>query len=215
MTPPRAVIFDWDNTLIDSWMTIHGALEETFREMGHTPWTFEETKERARYSLRESFPKLFADRWEVAEKTFYDAFARLHLERLAPLPGANEMLAALHRDKFCLAVVSNKKGAFLRTEVNHLGWNPYFHRVVGAGDTPRDKPAGDPVHHALQGSDIAPGPAVWFVGDAGIDMEIAHKTGCVPVLLHSGEDATDDFGDFQPKVHFKSCNELARWMDAL
>ncbi len=25
VTPPRAILFDWDNTLIDSWPTIHAA----------------------------------------------------------------------------------------------------------------------------------------------------------------------------------------------
>ena len=215
MQPPRAVIFDWDNTLIDSWVTIHAALDETFRAMGHVPWTLEETKQRVRYSMRDSFPKLFGDKWEQAAETFYDAFARLHLERLAPLPGADDMLAAMHGRTECLAVVSNKTGRYLRTEVTHLGWQEYFHRVVGAGDAPRDKPAADPVLHALDGSDVAPGPDVWFVGDAGIDMEIAHLTGCVPVLVHGGAGTEEDFGDFQPKVRFRSCIELARFVDAL
>ena len=213
--PPRAVIFDWDNTLIDSWVTIHAALDETFRTMGHVPWTLEETKQRVRYSMRESFPKLFGDKWEHAAKTFYDAFERLHLERLAPVHGAGDMLVALHGRTECLSIVSNKTGRYLRTEVSHLGWDPYFHRVIGAGDAPRDKPAADPVFHALDGSAIAPGPDVWFVGDAGIDMEIAHLTGCVPVLLHGGSDPDEDFGDFQPKVRFRSCIELASFVGAL
>ena len=26
VAPPRAILFDWDNTLVDSWATIHEAL---------------------------------------------------------------------------------------------------------------------------------------------------------------------------------------------
>ena len=91
---PKAVLFDWDNTLVDSWGTIHAALWQTFTTMDVEPWSLEETRRRVRYSMRESFPALFGDAWEEAARTFYDAFERLHLERLAPQQGAGELLAA-------------------------------------------------------------------------------------------------------------------------
>ncbi|MGH6620499.1 MAG: HAD family hydrolase [Alphaproteobacteria bacterium] len=212
---PRAVIFDWDNTLVDSWATIHAALFETFQAMGHEPWTLEQTRERVRYSLRESFPKLFGDRWEDAMRLFYAAFERAHIEHLTPLPGAGEMLQAMHGAGFCLAVVSNKTGRYLRAEAEHLEWARFFHRVVGAGDAARDKPAEDPVHLALEGSGIPAGGDVWFVGDAGIDMEIAHITGCTPVLVGIADLEGEEFRLFQPKVRFGSCIELAGCVAAL
>jgi phosphoglycolate phosphatase len=212
---PRAVIFDWDNTLVDSWGTIHAALVETFEAMGHPPWTLDETRERVRYSMRESFPKLFGDGWEEAARRVYEAFERLHLDHLAPTPGAGDMLAAMRDAGLCLAVVSNKTGRYLRAEAEHLGWAPYFHRMVGAGDAPRDKPAADPLHMALAGSDIPAGADVWFVGDAGIDMEIAHNTGCMPVLIGTADPLGEEFNLFQPKVRFGSCIELASCVVAL
>lgn len=212
---PKAVIFDWDNTLVDSWHIIHAALVETFEAMGHEPWTFEETRERVRYSMRESFPKLFGDAWEEAGRRFYQAFERVHLEHIAPLPGADAMLRDLHAAGLCLAVVSNKTGPYLRQEAAHLGWQDLFHRMVGAGDAARDKPAEDPVHMALEGSAIDAGGAVWFVGDAGIDMEIAHKTGCVPILLGDADAKGEEFTSFQPKVRFATCIELASCVIAL
>lgn len=206
---PKAVVFDWDNTLVDSWGTIHAALEVTFTAMGHVPWTLEETRDRVRYSMRESFPKLFGDDWERAGEIFYDAFERLHLERLAPTSGASEMLRMFHDAGLCLAVVSNKTGRYLREEAAHLDWDRYFHNLVGAGDAARDKPAEDPIHMALAGSDVTVGPDVWFVGDADVDMEIAHRTNCIPVLLRHDQPGEDEFEDFQPRVHFRSCIELA------
>ena len=65
---PKALVFDWDNTLVDSWGTIHAALAETFEAMGHVPWTLEETRQRVRYSMRESFPKLFGDEMTEAKR---------------------------------------------------------------------------------------------------------------------------------------------------
>ena len=67
---PKALIFDWDNTLVDTWPVIHAALFETFTAMGQTPWTLAETRLRVRLSMRESFPILFGDRWTAAREIF-------------------------------------------------------------------------------------------------------------------------------------------------
>ena len=67
---PRAILFDWDNTLVDSWPVIHQSLGATFDAMGHEPWSFEETKINVRLSLRDSFPKMFGDRWQDARRPF-------------------------------------------------------------------------------------------------------------------------------------------------
>ena len=56
---PKALVFDWDNTLVDSWVMIHRALERTFIAMGRRPWTLDEAKRRVRASARDAFPKLF------------------------------------------------------------------------------------------------------------------------------------------------------------
>jgi phosphoglycolate phosphatase len=111
--------------------------------------------------------------------------------------------------------VSNKTGKYLRLEAAALGWEELFHRVVGAGDAAQDKPAGDPVHMALEGSGVAAGGSVWFVGDSGVDMEIAHKTGCVPVLLGNANLEDEEFNKFQPKVIFESRIKLAGCVIAL
>jgi phosphoglycolate phosphatase len=212
---PRAIVFDWDNTLVDTWTTIHAALAVTFEAMEQTPWTLEETRERVRHSMRESFPKLFGDRWEEAVRTFHAAFEELHLQSLTPISGAQEMLHFLSERNILLGVVSNKTGRYLRAESAHLGWNDYFHAVVGAGDAPNDKPAIDPLLMVLEGSRIAPGKTVWFVGDAGIDMEIAYRANCIPVLMREDLPESMEFKEFQPKVHLRRCMELATYVATL
>jgi phosphoglycolate phosphatase len=39
LTKPKAILFDWDNTLADTWPTIHQAMSETFAAMGQEPWS--------------------------------------------------------------------------------------------------------------------------------------------------------------------------------
>ena len=50
---PRAIVFDWDNTLIDSWHAILDAQNHTLTSFGLEPWTLEQTRERVRGSMRE------------------------------------------------------------------------------------------------------------------------------------------------------------------
>ncbi len=200
-TRPRAILFDWDNTLVDSWATIHQALNDCMAAMAKPPWSLAETRERVRLSLREAFPAIFGERWEEAQRVYLDRFRAIHLERLTLLPGRAELVARLAGEGFYLAVVSNKTGAILRREVERLGWSARFGAVVGAGDAAFDKPHCAVVDLALAPSGIAPGEAVWLVGDTAIDMECAYNSGCVPVLL-GGDAAAAEFSRFPPRFAF-------------
>lgn len=191
--PPKGIIFDWDNTLVDSWACIALAMNRTLRHMGFAEWGMEDMKSRVALSLRDSFPGLFGDRWEEARDVFYAAFRALHLQCLKPLPGIPEMLAALTASGLRLSVVSNKNGGFLREEVSHLGWQRYFDRLVGATDAVADKPASAPVQLAFEAMGCRSGDTVWFVGDAAVDMECAGNTGCVPVLLRGDPPRDGEF----------------------
>ena len=210
LTRPRAILFDWDNTLIDSWLAIHDAQNHTLTAFGMEPWTLEETRQRVRGSMRDTFPQMFGSRWLEAGDVFYARFADKHMESLTPLPGARELLEGLVASGIYLGVVSNKKGHYLRKEAEHLGWNPFFGQIVGAFDAPRDKPSVEPVGMALNGSGIDPGGSVWFAGDADIDLECARNSGCVPVLVRESSPEPDEFVDHPPVLHVDNCMTLLK-----
>lgn len=178
---PKAIIFDWDNTLVNTWPVIHEALNKTLVHMGREPWPIGMVKQRVARSMRDSFPLVFGENWQAAGELYQSNFRAIHLERLEALPGAEDMLKWISRKPVHIAIASNKKGVNLRKETAHIGWDKYFRKVIGAEDTPYDKPAPAPVHAALADSGITAGSDVWFVGDSAIDMECAHVTGCVPI----------------------------------
>lgn len=209
---PAAILFDWDNTLINSWPSIIEAMNTTLTAMGHAPWTEAECHARIGRSMREAFPELFGDRWLDAKKVFQDTFARIHLEMLVPLPGAEAMLAELSGRGIYLGVVSNKTGAFLRKEASVLGWDRYFSRLVGAGDAERDKPAPDPVTMALAGSGHAAGDRVWFVGDTLVDMQCGTDSGCPTVLLHPDPPGAETFPGCEPRLVFRGCEDFHQFV---
>lgn len=177
--------------------------------MGHPVWTFQEFRERLGPSMRDSFPQFFGDRWEEARDVFHASFAATHLGMLRTLPGAEELLVALHDAGLYVGVVSNKTGQHLRREAEHLGWTRYFGRMVGAMDAERDKPAAEPVAMALAGSGIGVGEHVWFIGDSLVDVETAYNSGCLPVLVRTDPPGDGEFKLQPPRVHFPDCFAVA------
>lgn len=187
---PRAILFDWDNTLVDNWRAIHQALNLTLAAMGQATWTEDEARLRVQRSLRDSFPELFGERWPQASEIFYRSFEEVHLRTLRPMPGAADLLEALAASEIYIAVVSNKTGKLLRLEAAHLGWDVHFSRMIGATDAAKDKPAVEPVDLALAESGISRSTAVWFVGDGAVDVACARNAGLSAILL--GDNPTGD-----------------------
>ncbi|MEK9725044.1 MAG: HAD family hydrolase [Rhodospirillaceae bacterium] len=215
VTRPRAVLFDWDNTLVDTMPVIRDALNTTLTRFGHAPWTMEETRQRVRKSVRDRFPSLFGDRWRDAADMFYSRYEAIHMEKLAVAEGAAELLDRVASRQLYLGVVSNKRGDLLRAEVDHLGWSAYFGAIVGANDAARDKPARDPVDMALKPVSVPAGPDVWFVGDADIDIECAKNANLTAVLVgNNGHDSEQGF-ETHPALHFDDCMALCKFVDSL
>jgi len=160
--------------------------------------------------MRDTFPAMFGDRWQEAGEVFYARYTDRHLETLTPLPGAEAMLETLAAADFVLAVVSNKKGDYLRREAAHIGWDRFFHRIVGAFDARLDKPAPEPVDMALEDCGVETGADVWFAGDADIDLECARDAGCVGVLVRAEPPAEGEFSGIEPAVHVDGCLALCQ-----
>ncbi len=205
---PHALLFDWDNTLVDTWPCIGKATNITRTAFGLEPWTAAEMRAHVAGSLRDTFPRIYGHRWEEARETYLKAFAAIHLDMLQALASAEQLLRAARAAGLYMGVVSNKTGSYLRAEASHLGWTGLFGKLVGAQDAERDKPDPAPVHLALAGSGIAAGPAVWFIGDAPIDAACGKAAGCTTIGV--GPQAWND-----PKAdhHVADCAALAALLD--
>jgi phosphoglycolate phosphatase len=209
--PPRSILWDWDNTLVDGWLAIAAGLNAAFAAHGLPAWTLDEVKARVRRSLRESFPEIFGAAWEAARDVFYTAVRAHHLQVLQPMPGAIEAVLAVATAGIPQGVISNKQGPLLRAEAAHLGWDGHFRILLGAGDAVADKPDPAPFRLALPALGEAAGPAVWYIGDTALDMQAARAAGCTAVLLG---DAAHDGGvaNAAPDLAFADGNALAAWL---
>ncbi len=213
MMRPDAVLWDWDNTLVDGWAAIETGLAATFRAFGMPVWDRRQVLAKVRGSLRDTFPGMFGADWERARDIFYAEVTACHLGVLNPMPGAAAAIAAAGQVA-PQGVVSNKQGPLLRAEAAHLGWAGRFGALVGAGDAAADKPDPAPMLMALGEMGVRPSPSVWYVGDTALDMQAARRAGFRAVLLgdagHDGGIATA-----APDLHFAHGDALAAALLAL
>ena len=182
---PDAILFDWDNTLVNNWDPIFISYNETLKKLGLKKKSKEETLKKAKYSLRETFPNLFKEDWRKARKIFYKTFKKIHLQKIKPLPKVEKVLKIINKKKIPCGVISNKDSDLLRKEINKLGWKKYFHVIVGANEAKKDKPSKFPFLLALKKMSLKFNKKIWYVGDNDLDVEFAKKNKCFSVFIQN------------------------------
>tara|TARA_Y100000590_G_scaffold412943_1_gene508320 strand:+ start:5445 stop:6113 length:669 start_codon:yes stop_codon:yes gene_type:complete len=182
---PDAIFFDWDNTLVNNWDPIFIAYNKTLKSLGFKEQSKKKTLKNAKYSLRETFPKVFKKDWKKAKKIFYIAFKKIHLKKIKPINKAEELLKIINNKKIKCGVISNKDGILLRKEINKLGWKKYFKVIIGANEAKKDKPSKYPFLLALNKISLKCNKNIWYVGDNEIDIEFAKRNKCMSIFIEN------------------------------
>ena len=111
---PAILLYDWDNTLVDAWAPIAGALNQVLAARDLPLWTIRQTRERVRTNDEDSWRAWFADDWKAARKDFARAMRTQDLSQIRLMPGADEALEA--GSPIPQAGVSNKGRPFVEAE---------------------------------------------------------------------------------------------------
>ena len=174
---PRAVIFDCDGVLFDSWHA-NIAFYNAIRAALGLPPMDRAWEDRAHFLaaasvLEEMFghdPALAADARRVFESTDYEPFFDL----MVPARGLFDVLAAL-RPAWRLGMATNR-GATLPGVMRRFGLDAWLDAAVGVLDVARPKPAPDMIEECLSRLGVPPSAAV-YVGDAESDLLAARAAG--------------------------------------
>jgi HAD superfamily hydrolase (TIGR01509 family) len=173
----RTIFFDLDGTLIDHFAAIHRSYVHTLPQLGLPEPTMAQVRAAVGGGLENAMRRLVPeDRAEQALK-IYRAFWDAHmLENVAPMPGAVELLRALHARGIVCAVFTNKHGPSSRRICAHLHLTPYLRLIIGATDTPWLKPQPQFTRLALALLHADARTAL-LVGDSPYDVQAAHNAG--------------------------------------
>jgi phosphoglycolate phosphatase len=206
---PRAILFDFDGTLADSYPAITASVNHVRQLHQLPPLEVDEVKRHVgrgpEHLVRHTIPG--------AEVAHVVALYREHhpsvmLAGTELLPGALDALATLHQAGIRLGVCSNKPVGFTRVLLEHLGLTLYLSVVVGPEDVPRPKPAPDMLLLALQRLEVQAADAL-FIGDMTVDIATARAAGVRVWIVPTGSDAVDDLRAAAPDRLLNGLADLA------
>lgn len=211
---PKAVFFDWDGTLVDSFAFLHAAHNHTRAQFGMEPFALEVFAGYFGQPREKLYAEIYGRENIEAAKGHFEAFVTAHhLEHLKPQPGAQALLEALESLDVPCGVITNKKRTLVEAEISNYGWDKHFISVVGAGDATEDKPSAAPLLFGIEkaGFGFALND-IWLVGDTDNDLLCAERAGCVSVLVLPDVEAPDLLEKHQVHLHKQNCKELAEFL---
>ncbi len=180
----KAVIFDWDGTLVDSTSVILGAHNHVRDHMGLEPWTLDDIFGCSSKSARETYPEIYGERSDDALSVLYNYTDNFDLSLLSVFESSHQVLKFIYNNNLPMAVVSNKRHDPLQREVTHFGWEEFFPVAIGAGRAERDKPHAAPLLMAINELEVDLHPSeILYVGDTETDLLCAQNAGCQSALV--------------------------------
>ncbi|WP_410631076.1 HAD-IA family hydrolase [Amycolatopsis sp. cmx-4-83] len=185
----RAVVFDLDGVLVDSFQVMREAFHIAYAEVvGDGPAPFEEyNRHLGRY-----FPdimRIMGLPLELEEPFVRESYRLAHR---APLfPGVPALLTELGELGVRLAVATGKSGPRARSLLDGLGVLRRFDHVLGSDEVAHPKPAPDIVLRALELLGVGAADAL-MVGDAVTDLASARgaEVGAVAALWGETDEAS-------------------------
>jgi phosphoglycolate phosphatase len=211
---PRAVLFDFDGTLADSYDAITASVNHVRSVHGLHPLPDAEIRKHVGRGLE----KLLAD---VLPGTNVERNVELYREHHVTvmrdmtqlLPGAREALAVLKASGRRLGVCSNKNVTFTRDIIAYLGLTDYFSAVLGPDDVPRPKPAPDMLLEGLRRLGVTSAQAL-YVGDMDVDIQTARSAGVTVWVVPTGSADRATLVAARPDRILENLGELAEWAAA-
>lgn len=182
-SPLRAVLFDWDGTLVDSAELSYRCYVAVFERFG-VPFdraAFERTYSPDWYRTYRTLG-LDECHWPEADRLWQTHYAT---DSAALLPGAAACLERLGRAGLALAVVTSGERERVEREQAALGLAGTFAVMVCGGETPHRKPHPEPLLVALERLGMPSAKSV-YVGDSPEDVEMARAAGVFTIGIPGG-----------------------------
>jgi phosphoglycolate phosphatase len=187
----KAVIFDLDGTLVDSYEPITASLNRARAAFGLAPKSLEEVRAEVGSGLDVLMSEnLGPDRAEEGVRLFRSHYRKVFLQGTKLLPGVAPTIEALGAADVPMAITSNKPAYFSREIVDALGLGERFRAVLGPEMVERPKPDPEMVLKAasLLGAPLA---EILYIGDMTIDIDTCRSAGIAVGVIPSGSDSLE------------------------
>jgi HAD superfamily hydrolase (TIGR01549 family) len=207
----RAVLFDWDGTLLDSFEADSSAYLEMFRALG-VKWDASDFARHYSPNWLRIYraARLPRAQWELADRLWKRAYL---LQRPKLLPGARSVLRKLHRN-FLVGIVSSGSRWRVRAQIRHFNLAKYVSACVCSEDAPRRKPDPAPLRVALERLRVRASETV-YVGDAPEDVKMAKRAGAIPIGVIGPFPIEARLRAAKPALILNSVRELPKYLEPI
>jgi HAD superfamily hydrolase (TIGR01549 family) len=183
MRTPKAVLFDWDGTLLDS-------AEASFRSFGRLFGSYSLPFDREAFE-RTYFPDWYRTyeamglapaHWEEADRRWLGFYTE---EPAQLLPGARAALERLVAAGIPLGLVTSGERERVVADLKRVELGEFFASIVCGTDLAARKPDPAPLRRGLGELGVAPGDAA-YVGDSPDDVAMARAAGVFAIAVAGG-----------------------------
>ena len=200
----KAVIFDWDGTIVDSAEPTYRCYERLFAELGVA---FDRETYARTYSPNwyQTFRALGVpeERWPHADARWLAHFAE---ETVELIDGARDALRELASRGVDIAIVTSGSRDRIVREIEAHGLAEVIRECVCGSDVAQKKPHPAALRLCLSRLDVAAGDAV-YVGDSPEDVEMARAAGVYAVAVPGGYPNRDALAASRPDAVHASVRE--------
>ncbi|UQB43419.1 HAD-IA family hydrolase [Thiomicrospira microaerophila] len=210
----KAVIFDWDGTLMNSEARIVSAIQFAAKQCGLPVLPHHQSKQIIGLSLDRAISQLYpnAELDQVAKmaQAYTQHFLYESAIEMQPYEGAEVLLDSLKQAGFMLAVATGKSRKGLDEVLDKSGFGYYFH-ITRTPVESASKPDPLMLKQILEYFDLKAEQAL-MVGDTTFDMQMAQAIGMPRVALSHGVHELERLQSFDPLVSFDHLAELQAWL---
>lgn len=210
----KAVFFDWDGTLVDSFLFLYRAHNHTCSLLGRDNFSVKDFRGYFGQPREKLYTQLYGEHKEEAKKHFEAYVLANHTQELKAIEGSVGILKWFSKNGIPCGVVTNKKATLVRAEIEAFGWERYFCSVVGAGEAAHDKPSDAPLRLAIERAGLVDTDHsdIWFVGDTNNDLRCANTAGCPTVFIESLSEYELLSADHKIDLHFIDCQSFCDFL---
>ena len=207
----RAVLFDLDGTLVDSYAALAEAVNFARREHG----LHELSAARIREFVGDGLDKLLQRAFErddvprSVHTAFESRYDEICCEESKVLDDVEATLRQLASLGVAMAVCTNKPTSFSRKILDFLELSPYFLAIVGPDMAGARKPDAQHVLKTLEHTGIAVDGAL-FVGDMPIDVHAARNSGIDVAVVATGSSSIDQLRASAPDHFLDRFSDLVK-----
>jgi len=202
----RTVLFDWDGTLLNSYLADARAYLAMFRAL-EIDWGLDDLSRHYSPDWYRVYraARIPRSKWALADRLWRSAYAS---ERPALLPGARTVIRRLVQS-FTLGIVTSGSRGRVRKQLREFALKESFATCVFSEDVTRRKPHPAPLELALRRLCAEPEEAV-YVGDTPEDIEMARRAGVRAIGVFGPFPTAKRIRSARPDLLLQSIGELPR-----